>query len=1305
MNRFSRPMARAGALIFGLLFALVAGASAQTTNLWTSGGNVFWSFTNNWSPATNYPDSVGAVAIVTNNLSDFQIYLTNSITLGELVMGDADRGSYRSLRSTNATVSTITFNTGDGSMALFEHATGERPNRDVGRSDDYTDVGVVVADPDGLFIDNWQNFGFYGNGTSWNPDPARAFDGGGHDVVKGEDGSVFFRRVVTNIANFTVRDGYVEFQPEGNPVYKPGISNLVLGVAPGTVDTGASPRGVTTNSFEGSAYDRIQFPYFSIVGANTTNGAAAMTNDMQVTFNRGVFRSLDRPMTNGAPAVYTGTFTLNGTANDNLFIIEHQNFGTGTSAVRQTVFAGQLVGDGGFTKFGTGEMTLITNNTFTGAMNINRSFDNGRGRYGGVGLRENGTVSGVSQITLNRDGQLFLDNSVVNLSNRVNDAAAITTRGRNQIEMYGNASAASYELFGSVTTAQGSLAFEFDKVDGSPQLQTLELSNLVRTVGSVVGFHASDLRQGAFGLNGPTGIVVNLLDGGASLTQLGAGGGVGASNRSIVVGVFGGDGVDNGSGGVLDQVPNRADEFMTMEGNRLRTLDANTEMVSLGGRVTNALYITQASASQDANVNISFMSRPLTLNVYSLTNQINPVADKIVRGDSIFNSIRFGIARGNPIITGTLTNNPDDNGRSLLIDDGIKLTSESGMLLFGRDTGSASGDDSPNGNVLIYGGTIDLDGSANNREAIIHNASGNSAFLRGSVQASQGLTKSGTDSIYLDTANSLGGTVSIAQGTLVARHSRALDGATLVHVEGDGLLELQSGIALTNVNLLAGERPYGSAVLQASANHNVFGGDIAIENVDPQGLLMHDVRVRAGVNGQTASLTILGDIGLTETTMTTDVNLLDAMNFAFLESGGILNLKGTFGDRLVAGEALPFDPTLGGALPYTRVTSGFMTNRAANDNFVLRFNMDENGGANSGDEAVLNIYRAWNAAGRFFAQQGTIRFLGDDGFWTTNALAASDFSNGNSGFQLGGGGTDQGGSVTLLLTKDGQSFNAERWTAAQDQNANNTITIGLEHTGPSNATATIGNEWYDIDPSAADDQITISGASATAVRELRLFAHDGYDSATTNATTGRVNVIQSIRGNDYSILTTVGNGTIALQATTNLAIDQSNDIRMFNLLGGELILDRQAAGTDGALRRTTDNRAALALSGGDLTYLGRNNGNGDELLTSNLTVRAGDSQVAVKAGSGPSTNTLFLATATNTFVTRLRGGTVNLIEDQGGSSVANIRLGVTNFGQRVGSWATYGTNLYGGAYTWAATDASSNVIEFGEGFYSADAFG
>ncbi|MCC6356323.1 MAG: autotransporter-associated beta strand repeat-containing protein, partial [Verrucomicrobiae bacterium] len=1292
------------------VFLCVMSARAQvtnfTTNVWNLNNSGLWSVTNNWLPNSNFPNSYGAVVFVTNdNTFDQTIYLTENVTVGALLWGDLNRANFHGLRTTSSAPNSITFDTGDGSQALFVHGTGDRPNQDFGRFDDRTDVGIRVTDPEGLFIDNWQTFYFRGLDNGFSTDPARAFDGGGNNVTKGEDGYLVFNRVVTNIATWEQRDGFTEFFVEGTPARKPGISNLVLGVAPGTVDTGANPSGIQTNLNEGGAYDRVQYPYFSIVGAATTNGAgAAMTNDMHVTFNRGIFRSLARGVPNVSNTavatlpVYTGTFTLNGGDTDSVFIIEHQNLSGNTGVIKQTIFSGPLTGSGGFTKIGTGEMTLMTNNDFAGQMSINRAFDNGRGRYGGVGLRENGTLSGVTSIQLNRDGGLYLDNSVVNLSNRVNDAAAITTRGRSYIEMLANGSAPSSERFGSVTTAQGSLAIEFDKADGSPQAQTLEIANLVRTPGSVIGFHASDVQQGVFASAAASNVVVRLLDGGLSLTQVGSGGGVGSSNRSVVVGVFGGDAVDNGSGDVNVQTPNRADEFMTVDGDRLRTL-LPSERVSLGGRATNALTITQASAATDANVNIDFMSRQIELGRTALTNGSINFVDKRVVEDSRFNSIRLAIARG-------ITAN--DNGRTLLISDGTVLSSESGMLLAGRDTGSASGDDTPNGSVYIHGGTIDLDGASNDREAILHNASGNSVLLQSAIDASQGLTKSGNDNFYLNGANNLGGTVNIAQGNLYVRNDRALRGANEVRVEGDGTLILAHGVAITNVNLRAGERPYGSPVLISESQHNVFGGDIMVENVDPQGTIQHDVRLRASANGQTASLTILGDIGLTELGASADVNLNDSVQVSFNESGGILNLKGTFGDRLVDGVALPVEIPAG--IGQTRVEGGWISNRASTENRVLRFNIDGNGGVNSGDEMAVNVYNAWNSAGRIYAQQGTIRYVGEGDFWNSNALAVANFANGQSGFQLGGGGTDQGGSVTFLLTRDGQAFNAERWTVARDQNANNTITMGLEHFGPSNATVTIGNRFDDGGANSDDNRITIQGDDAARVREFRLFAHDGYDSATTNATEGRVNVIQSIRANNnFGMLTIVGNGRVVLQGIpTNASsignqYDESNDIRNFMLLGGELVLDRSTNGFwDGNLRRS-DNWASTVTAGGDITMWGRNHST-SELLSSNLLVRAGDSRVTVVSGGGAAgTNTeLFVATGGTGWsatTTRQRGGTIQFVEDSSAGGAASIRLGTTNAGNRVGSWATYGTNYGGGAFTWAATDAGSNVVAFDEANY------
>ena len=138
------------------------------------------------------------------------------------------------------------------------------------------------------------------------------------------------------------------------------------------------------------------------------------------------------------------------------------------------------------------------------------------------------------------------------------------------------------------------------------------------------------------------------------------------------------------------------------------------------------------------------------------------------------------------------------------------------MLLAGRDTATGVGDDTPNGTVSTFGGTVDLDGTSNDREAIIQNSSGNALFLRSTVDASQGLTKGGNDGVYLDMPNNIGGTVTIAQSTLYARDNRALGNASLVRAEGDGYLILENQVAITNVDIVAGERYAGTPVLQSA---------------------------------------------------------------------------------------------------------------------------------------------------------------------------------------------------------------------------------------------------------------------------------------------------------------------------------------------------------------------------------------------------------------------------------------------------------------------------------------------------------
>lgn len=1306
----------AGALVVaGLLAAGVGDARAQT-GVWAKTDGAYWNDAASWSNSV-IPNGVGHWAWLTGNndigggIGGAAIITQNvNVTLGFLIFGDTDRGTASSIRGTNATTSsTLTFDTGDGRMALLSHGSGDlhtlgQPsgrNFNIGNGGDFIDVGIKVTDPQGLYIENFANLTFWGGTTN-----SRVFDGGGFDVIKTEDALLQFRRTITNVNNFIVRDAYAELILEGDLGMRPDITNIVIGVAPGTLETGAlHPIQSQVLTGEGGAKDRTQYPFFNLIGDNNTNSTTKMTNTFNVVLNHGAYRAFSRPLAAAAQqsnwtnyqGVYSGTFTLNGTADESFLWTEAQDTGSFTSSARQVYFTGPLTGTGGFTKVGSGEMTLLGTNSFSGEVNLLRAWDRGRGRYGSIGLRDGGIMTAVAGFNILRDGGIYLDNSAVNIADRINDNAWILNQNYGRLEILGNGLAASSETLGNVTNRSGWMAFELDTHDSTPQAMTLNLARLVRDVGSVVSFHASDVRQGAFATNaGPGMLTVNLADNGASLTRIGGNGGVGAVNRKVVVGVFGGDASDIAAltGTTTDPngiVANRADEFMTLDGGRLRTL-RDDEMVHLGGRVTNTLTITQADAATDANVNIAFRSTQVAVNssANGVGGALNLIKNRI-SGDVTWNSLRFGPATN---FTGAAAN--DVGGRTILIDHGSKVTLESGMLLFGRDTRSATGDDLPGGSIYLWRGTLDLDGAANDREAVIHNSGGYTAVIRSTVEAANGLTKSGDNSIYLDKANAIGGTVFVPQSLLYLRDPAALGSATQVVISGSGELRLQLGGSFNPAELVVQPMPYAKGFLRSENYHNQWNGNIRIFHVDETGLTHHDTQFLAGENSQNATLTIAGDIALDGPQAASDIHLIDPTRLTLGTSAGILNLKGSVGDVYSNGVARPF---ISAAATAGMVGGGDITNRVSTENSVLRFRIDGPSLANYGDELAVNIYSPWRATGRLYAEQGTIRYLGDPAagkgaFWDAQTLSNANFVNALSGFVLGEAGTDNGGSVTFLLTKDGQSLNAERF-AIGNNNPTNTIALGLEHFGPQNKTVLVGNSYNDPSPAGDDNRITFD-------RELRVYSHNGWDSAAGTASVGRVNITQSLRGNGNATLTKIGSGVVNLQGPDTSAYSEANRIYRFVLLGGELVLDRSPGSSANlGMRRTTDDQtAALVLGGGDLTHWG-NAAITTELLGSNLLVRAGDSIIRSRTTGPAGTNALFIATATAQTVTRQPGGTVNFERDLSAGGNAGIHFGLTA-NARIGSWAVISSNGLSG-FSWAATDAGTNVRPFTA--YSVDTFG
>lgn len=457
--------------------------------------------------------------------------------------------------------------------------------------------------------------------------------------------------------------------------------------------------------------------------------------------------------------------------------------------------------------------------------------------------------------------------------------------------------------------------------------------------------------------------------------------------------------------------------------------------------------------------------------------------------------------------------------------------------------------------------------------------------------------------------------------------------------------------------------------------------------------------VGAGDNNQNAVLTLAGDIAADAANASSDIMLFDPIRFSTSGSSGILNIKGRVGDRFVNGVAMPVDPT---GATYNRNSTSDITNRTAYENYALRFRADGAGLSYFGDELAIHIYRPWRATGWFYAEQGTIRFLGDPAagegeFWDPLVLTNSDFSAGTLGFQLGGSGTDAGGSGAFLLTKNGQVFNAERWAAATD-NTNNTLTIGLEHFGASNATVTIGNTYNDGSAAGDDNRIAMN-------RAVRFFAHNGYDSASGAESTGRVNIVQTLQGGNASRFVKVGSGQVWLQGPDNSAYSEPNDLFGFVLLGGELVLDRSPGSSANlAQRRTRDNGAQLILAGGDLTFHGSANSSfATELLNSNLLVRPGESVIRVRPAGPTQSNVLHIASFAGSTVTRQAGGTVHMILDTELGGGAGMLFGLTP-NSRIGSWAVFSSNTTYESLTWAKTQNGSVYVEPFTG-YSIDSYG
>jgi autotransporter-associated beta strand protein len=155
------------------------------------------------------------------------------------------------------------------------------------------------------------------------------------------------------------------------------------------------------------------------------------------------------------------------------------------------VFSGILRGTGAFTKTGTGRLDLTQNVTvgpYAGAVTVNG---------GTLALSGNGTLPAATGYTVIGDGVLMLDNTAVNVNNRVLGTAGVTFQG-GTFRFLGAAGAASSEALGAATFSGGASTIDITNgVGGSCEV----MFSSAAFSGGTVNFTASGGTLGLAGNN------------------------------------------------------------------------------------------------------------------------------------------------------------------------------------------------------------------------------------------------------------------------------------------------------------------------------------------------------------------------------------------------------------------------------------------------------------------------------------------------------------------------------------------------------------------------------------------------------------------------------------------------------------------------------------------------------------------------------------------------------------------------------------------------------------------------------------
>ncbi len=530
---------------------------------------------------------------------------------------------------------------------------------------------------------------------------------------------------------------------------------------------------------------------------------------------------------NGGSVLFATTGGLT-TARDVFIDAGGANITTNTA----TTFGGVVSGSGTLTlsALSTSGLTLTNANTFTGATVLRGPNSNSSSA---VSLTLNGNGSLAAGSSYDFTGTVTLDNSGTNVTNRLNDTAAVTLRGGNFI-LTGNASAASSETIGAVTATNG-----FNTVlvtPGAGQANSLTVASLARQNNTTFSFRGAGL-GGAPGAGVANLYVTNF----PSAALVGGGGGAGSTNISILPFAIGNAGTTT----TFTAAGQVGSSFVTYDVNGVRPLATTEYATAFGGSNTDNVRITAATAVPTSGVTANaVLLAPATaaasalsggpINITSGAFLYSPTAN--VTG-TVSAALNFGAAEG--VITNT----------SLLTMSGV-LSGSGGLTL--STAYAPTNNYTPNlnltgantytGNTTINAGTIGVSGTTGGGTNGAFGPSGTVVLNGGGTLASIAPTASTTFnnniSVVGNGANyispSASGFTSVFNGNISLAGNLNIEGFTNAAASGMTFNGVLSGTgSLTDAGysyaVLNGNNTYsgGTYLSGASASTFLLGSDTA----------------------------------------------------------------------------------------------------------------------------------------------------------------------------------------------------------------------------------------------------------------------------------------------------------------------------------------------------------------------------------------------------------------------------------------------------------------------------------------------